>query len=102
MQPVHLSRRHVFTAAAVAAFAAACAGKRSAPPTSGPTATMTTPTTSPTPSAVRPASVAMARELVHGPRTSHNVALTFHGAGDVSLARQLLSEAERAGAHVTV
>jgi peptidoglycan/xylan/chitin deacetylase (PgdA/CDA1 family) len=30
------------------------------------------------------------------------VALTFHGAGDPALARELLSEAERAGAHLTV
>jgi peptidoglycan/xylan/chitin deacetylase (PgdA/CDA1 family) len=39
---------------------------------------------------------------VHGPRTGTNVALTFHGAGDVSLARKLLDEAEGAGAKLTI
>ncbi len=39
---------------------------------------------------------------MHGPRKSDFVALTFHGAGDVSLARRLLSEAESAGARLTV
>ncbi|TMU99428.1 polysaccharide deacetylase family protein [Streptomyces sp. DASNCL29] len=40
--------------------------------------------------------------IAHGPRDGSAVALTFHGQGDAELARSLLSEAERAGARVTV
>jgi peptidoglycan/xylan/chitin deacetylase (PgdA/CDA1 family) len=43
-----------------------------------------------------------AHEVMHGPRVTSAVALTFHGAGDVALARQLLAEVGRAGAHVTI
>jgi peptidoglycan/xylan/chitin deacetylase (PgdA/CDA1 family) len=38
----------------------------------------------------------------HGSRTSPQVALTFHGNGDVSLAGKLLGELERGGVHGTV
>ncbi|MEV6653279.1 polysaccharide deacetylase family protein [Streptomyces sp. NPDC051219] len=38
----------------------------------------------------------------HGPRDRARVALTFHGGGDPATARSVLSEAERAGARVTV
>ncbi|MGQ4386064.1 polysaccharide deacetylase family protein [Streptomyces sp. SAS_270] len=41
-------------------------------------------------------------EIAHGPRTRPRVALTFHGQGDPGIARTLLSEAEKAGARVTV
>ncbi|WP_269787982.1 polysaccharide deacetylase family protein [Streptomyces sp. 8ZJF_21] len=41
-------------------------------------------------------------QITHGPRGGGAVALTFHGQGDPDLARSLLSEAERAGARVTV
>ncbi|MER8160316.1 polysaccharide deacetylase family protein [Streptomyces sp. NPDC094472] len=41
-------------------------------------------------------------QIVHGPRGGGAVALTFHGQGDPELARSMLSEAERAGARVTV
>jgi peptidoglycan/xylan/chitin deacetylase (PgdA/CDA1 family) len=41
-------------------------------------------------------------EIVHGPRTHPRVALTFHGQGDPAIARAILDEAERGGAHVTV
>ncbi|MER5464388.1 polysaccharide deacetylase family protein [Streptomyces sp. NPDC002668] len=40
--------------------------------------------------------------IAHGPRDRDRVALTFHGQGDPAVARALLAEAERAGAHVTV
>lgn len=43
-----------------------------------------------------------AREVRHGPRAGTAVALTFHGAGAVSLAEQLLTLVERAGVPVTV
>lgn len=64
-----------------------------APPTAGATA-------SPTPSAT-PSSVDHS-DLVHGPRTTHAVALTFHGAGDPALTRTVLAEARAAGARLTV
>ncbi|MEE1814417.1 polysaccharide deacetylase family protein [Streptomyces sp. SP18ES09] len=41
-------------------------------------------------------------EIAHGPRDRPRVALTFHGQGDPALATRLLTEAERAGARVTV
>ncbi|MBM9507897.1 polysaccharide deacetylase family protein [Actinacidiphila acididurans] len=41
-------------------------------------------------------------QIEHGPRTSHKVALTFHGQGDPALAESLLTTAEKAGAHLTV
>lgn len=41
-------------------------------------------------------------QIEHGPRDGHGVALTFHGQGDPGIARGVLSEAERAGARVTV
>ncbi|MFI0984669.1 polysaccharide deacetylase family protein [Streptomyces exfoliatus] len=41
-------------------------------------------------------------EITHGPRGRPLVALTFHGQGDPALARTLLTQAERAGARVTV
>lgn len=41
-------------------------------------------------------------QIAHGPRDGRAVALTFHGQGDPSLAESVLSEAERAGARLTV
>ncbi|MFI6337100.1 polysaccharide deacetylase family protein [Streptomyces sp. NPDC050535] len=41
-------------------------------------------------------------EIAHGPRGRPQVALTFHGQGDPAIARAVLGEAEKGGAHVTV
>lgn len=41
-------------------------------------------------------------EIGHGDRTGTAVALTFHGAGDGALARQVLTIVDRAGVKVTV
>ena len=41
-------------------------------------------------------------QVVHGSRQRARVALTFHGQGPVPMADALLTEAERAGARVTV
>jgi peptidoglycan/xylan/chitin deacetylase (PgdA/CDA1 family) len=41
-------------------------------------------------------------QVVHGSRHRSQVALTFHGQGPVSMAEELLREAERAGAQLTV
>jgi peptidoglycan/xylan/chitin deacetylase (PgdA/CDA1 family) len=45
---------------------------------------------------------ARAVEITHGPASASGVALTFHGAGDVTLATRLLAELESAGAQATV
>ncbi|MBF6048746.1 polysaccharide deacetylase family protein [Streptomyces sp. NRRL B-1677] len=41
-------------------------------------------------------------QIEHGPRTGKDVALTFHGQGEPKSVTELLGEAERAGARVTV
>ncbi|WP_424892448.1 polysaccharide deacetylase family protein [Streptomyces sp. XH2] len=41
-------------------------------------------------------------QIEHGPRTGKDVALTFHGQGEPKPVTELLGEAERAGARVTV
>ncbi|MET9435881.1 polysaccharide deacetylase family protein [Streptomyces sp. NPDC006551] len=41
-------------------------------------------------------------EIAHGPRDRPRVALTFHGQGDPAIARTLLTQAEGAGARITV
>src|SRR3954468_459921 len=94
-----LSRRQLIGGLIIGVGAAACSSTtRNAAPTATPSA-FATPAPTRSPSA-HPTGVAT--EIVHGPRTRPAVALTFHGAGDVSLARSLLAEAERAGATLTV
>lgn len=44
----------------------------------------------------------MAAEFTHGPRSRHEVALTFHGAGDPGIARDLLAIFAAHRAEVTV
>jgi peptidoglycan/xylan/chitin deacetylase (PgdA/CDA1 family) len=79
--------------------AAPTPGASTSPATVTPTATLTAPTVSassmpatPTPSpSPSPASTGPAVEVGRGPSTRPEVALTFHGAGDPALARQLLA-----------
>src|SRR3954470_15449082 len=94
-----LSRRQLLGGVIVSVGVAACSKPEQG---ASPAITATgTPTASPSRSpSSRPISVAT--ENVPGPPTGPAVALTFHGAGDVSLARSLLAEAERAGATLTV
>lgn len=56
----------------------------------------------PTAPSAQPSAGGPAVEVTHGPRNRQQVALTFHGAGPIELTDRLLSEAERAGAAVTV
>jgi peptidoglycan/xylan/chitin deacetylase (PgdA/CDA1 family) len=49
-----------------------------------------------------PAPTGPAIEIVNGPRTRKQVALTFHGNGDPALAEQLISAAEARQAKITV
>lgn len=57
------------------------------------------PTRAPIPA---PAAGGPARELVHATSGRHEVALTFHGAGDLGLARTILTTLADRGAAVTV
>ncbi|MFF9640710.1 polysaccharide deacetylase family protein [Kitasatospora aureofaciens] len=76
------------------------------PPGPAPTATETpaAPQTSapPTPPVLPPLAAGTPYEVVHGPRTAKNVALTCHGSGDPKLATALLEAAEQHGARLTV
>jgi peptidoglycan/xylan/chitin deacetylase (PgdA/CDA1 family) len=91
--------------AVVPVVAAACA----APPVSGapasalpPTAAPATATPAPTSAAPAPRAGGPARELVHATSGRPQVALTFHGAGDLDLARKILTGLAARGAAVTV
>lgn len=106
------SPRRAFLAglAATATVSSACGSDPSTSSTTSNTVSSTTTPTRSTPTGTLskrpipagPASSAPASDLLHGPRDKRLVALTFHGAGDPSLARQVLAEAERARAHLTV
>ncbi|MFI9362208.1 polysaccharide deacetylase family protein [Kitasatospora sp. NPDC053057] len=77
-----------------------------APTAPAPTATAT-PTAAqssapPTPPVLAPLAAGTPYEVVHGPRTGKNVALTFHGSGDPKLATALLEAAEQRGVKLTV
>ncbi|MGW2372583.1 MULTISPECIES: polysaccharide deacetylase family protein [Kitasatospora] len=56
----------------------------------------------PTPPVLAPLAAGTPYEVVHGPRTAKNVALTCHGSGDPKLATALLEAAEQRGAKLTV
>ena len=62
-------------------------------PSAAASSASTVPAPSPSGSAV---------EIAHGPRVKPRVALTFHGAGDVGLARRILQIAKARGARITV
>ncbi|MEW2086749.1 polysaccharide deacetylase family protein [Streptomyces sp. NPDC005283] len=91
-------------AAVAGALATSCTDDSPAPPPPAPPAAPT-----PRPHGSRPGPAPAPRRfpgqparIAHGPRDRDRVALTFHGQGDPAVARALLAEAERAGAHVTV
>jgi len=78
----------------------------------GPTTATTSPPAAPTPAAAatqgsgpspEPAVARSAGpDIVNGPRTRHEVALTFHGAGDRSLTEQILRDCADHDARITV
>ncbi|MFJ9694588.1 polysaccharide deacetylase family protein [Kitasatospora sp. NPDC101183] len=79
----------------------------SAPPAASPEAAGETPAAAaaaarPTPPVLPPLAPGTPVEVVSGPRTGKNVALTFHGSGDPKLATALLAAAEQRGVHLTV
>jgi peptidoglycan/xylan/chitin deacetylase (PgdA/CDA1 family) len=95
--------RRSFLLAAGSATLAACthAAHRVAtrrPPVPAPQAT----TTAPASEATAVQSGAPARFIRSGPADADNVALTFHGSGDLGLATQLLDAAHTAGVELTI
>ncbi|MFR9801984.1 polysaccharide deacetylase family protein [Pseudonocardia sp. RS010] len=92
------TRRAVLRAAALLPLAAACSrvpSVPSAPPTS------TEGSSTPAPAATSPARPPTG-EVEHASTGRPEVALTFHGAGDLDLARQVLGTLHDRGAGVTV
>jgi peptidoglycan/xylan/chitin deacetylase (PgdA/CDA1 family) len=90
-----LSRR-AFLAAAAAGLAAC---SKTAHRVVGAARTTTTPppTTPPTTQHTGPSTL-----VYHGPRDRQMVAFTFHGSGDLALTQQLLDEAKRLSAPITI
>ena len=114
--PTGPDRRTALVSLAAVLGAAACAPARqnrstaptssASPSTTAPSAASPSPTTS-TSAASGPApQPAIARtsgpDIVHGPRSRQEVALTFHGAGDPAIARRLLQVLRTHQARVTV
>jgi peptidoglycan/xylan/chitin deacetylase (PgdA/CDA1 family) len=104
-----LTRRALLrgTAAAAAAAAAAACSPNGSPQAAAPRSSTGTPSPGDVPSTTVASPTATphprdAVEVRHGDRTSGRVALTFHGAGDVDLADQLLGLLERHDVQATV
>jgi peptidoglycan/xylan/chitin deacetylase (PgdA/CDA1 family) len=92
-------------AAVTGAGLAACSGPgpSAAPPSSAaPGSATPSPARTPAPAASAQPAPSLGPQVVHGSRTRPQVALTFHGQGPLSIAGSLLSEAERAGARISV
>ncbi len=70
--------------------------------TPSPTETPAATTATPTAATATPAPGQPAVEVGNGPRTGNAIALTFHGAGDGALARELLALVDGAGITITV
>ena len=120
--PAAMDRRTALVSLAAVLGTAACAGPASRPSAAGSPAGSTAATgatTSPATTSTTPASPSPTRQpagaaprpgiastsgpdIVHGPRTRHEVALTFHGAGDPALARGVLKACAAHDARITV
>ncbi|MEC3993712.1 polysaccharide deacetylase family protein [Actinacidiphila sp. DG2A-62] len=109
-----ISRRDLFRATASGALLTGCAAPSSpapgapeepaatpAAPASGAPASRA-PATASHPPGPAPLPPGLPDQIEHGPADRPLVALTFHGQGDPAMAGELLAEAERAGARVTV
>jgi hypothetical protein len=97
-----LTRRALLrgTAAAAAAAAAAACSPSQSPESAAARSSTGAPSPSDVPSTTVASPTATRRprdavEVRHGDRASSRVALTFHGAGDVALAEQLLGQLEQ-------
>ncbi|MBF9067530.1 polysaccharide deacetylase family protein [Streptacidiphilus fuscans] len=104
-----LDRRALLRGAALGAAGtvlSACASGTDARPSPARSGTPAAPTPDAS-SATRTATASQALaalpfEIQSGPKNTDRVALTFHGQGDPAIARDVLAEAERAGARITV
>ncbi|MFI1091142.1 polysaccharide deacetylase family protein [Streptomyces sp. NPDC020917] len=97
-----ISRRDLLQVTASGALLAGCApgGRSSTAGTSPAAAGESGTATGPAPA--QGAGRALPDQVEHGPRDRPMVALTFHGQGEPALATALLTEAEKAGARLTV
>ncbi|MEU2232120.1 polysaccharide deacetylase family protein [Streptomyces vietnamensis] len=95
-------RRGALRAGAAAALAGALATACGTEPRPAPAAAARRPAPAPVAAPAPRRFPGQPDEIAHGPRDRPRVALTFHGQGDPALARQLLAQAEKAGARVTV
>ncbi len=127
MRDPRIDRRAAIVGLAAVVTTAGCSGEltRAAPPSSVVGPRGSSPTTDPaaqTPSSRPTTTVATPRgtqseagpspepaiarsagpDIVNGPRTRHEVALTFHGAGDRSLTEQVLRDCAQHDARITV
>jgi len=113
MGSARLGRRQFLELTGLAAAAAAGVAGCSGPPAQTPSTTAssattgsTAPPTAPATATTSPGPVALGRnaegDLLNGPRTGTALALTFHGAGDPSLATRVFAELRAAGVSVTV
>jgi peptidoglycan/xylan/chitin deacetylase (PgdA/CDA1 family) len=105
-----ISRRNLLQVTASGALLAGCAAPAAgpspgshapAPASSGEPASSGSPSSGPSATSAAPPPP-LPDQVEHGPRDRPQVALTFHGQGEPAMAEALLSEAEKAGARVTV
>ncbi|MEV6823823.1 polysaccharide deacetylase family protein [Amycolatopsis sp. NPDC051102] len=102
--PDPLTRRHLFGVALGAAALTACSAPEQPP--AGPPPTTAVPSASAPPPSPPPSTSARpsgpATELVRAASGRPQVALTFHGAGDPQVTRQVLDVVHQHGARITV
>jgi len=105
--PTPISRRDLLQVTASGALLAGCAsGSRdsaaAAPSAPSPTQDAAAGAAGSSAAPGQGAATALPDQVEHGPRDRPMVALTFHGQGEPALATALLTEAEKAGARLTV
>jgi peptidoglycan/xylan/chitin deacetylase (PgdA/CDA1 family) len=100
---MYISRRTVLRATAQTAAAVALASGCSAAEQKHSAAypASTTPS-APAADPSSPTGAPLPAQIIHGPRSRPQVALTFHGQGEPAIVDSLLGEARRAGARLTV
>jgi peptidoglycan/xylan/chitin deacetylase (PgdA/CDA1 family) len=101
--PEHVSRRWLLGLCLGAGAVAACSTSPEPQPRAAPGTSTATRPVPPPPSSTPPARPSgPATEVVRGTSGRPQIALTFHGAGDLALARQVLDLLGKRGARVTV
>lgn len=100
--PKPISRRDLLQVTASGALLAGCTPGGRTTAAEAPTASSSGTAAGPPHAAGHGAGTALPDQVEHGPRDRPTVALTFHGQGEPALATALLTEAEKAGARLTV